>query len=59
MKTVIDIFTKQPRQCVPWDNILSMADGRGWYACPVCGGGISGPLNGPLMAHEECLKAAA
>lgn len=44
---------------IPWDGIMSMADGRAWYACPICEGGITGPLalNGPVMVHQECIDA--
>lgn len=48
---------------IPWDGVLSMANGRGWYACPICGIGITGPLalegsGDAVMVHKECLEFA-
>ena len=46
-----------PFKAIPWDGILSMANGRGWYACPMCGLSVSGPLGENVMVHQECYEA--
>ena len=44
---------------IPWDGLMSMADGRMWYACPICSGALTGPMDGgPVMVHKECIELA-
>lgn len=52
------IYTKKEMEVIPWDGIMSMAHGRGWYSCPICGGGVTGPLKHgePVMAHDFCIN---
>jgi hypothetical protein len=45
---------------IPWDGVLSMSEGRAWYACPICGIGVTGPLalkgsGQAVMVHKECI----
>ncbi len=40
---------------VAWDGNMSWKD-RFFHACPYCGGGVTSPIEGPPMAHRECMS---
>lgn len=36
-----------------------MSDGWCCYSCPVCGIGVCGPIDGPIVAHKSCYDSLA
>ena len=50
-----NVWTGIEGDYIEWDNVFSMVN-RFWASCPVCGHGLTYPINGQAMAHKECME---